>query len=764
MNKTTSITKISCFLAVFVLSIISTWAQCTAPAAVTITEITSVSAKVQWNSSASADGYEIEIRTSGVGGSGSDGLVSTFTEPSNSTYTVSNLTPATNYIAYVRTKCVDGTKTPYTASETFTTSGLGQVLALVATEITGESFLARWATLPGATEYRVLYSQDPLVAVSPLIEYAGINLVKTIFDLDSEETYYYKVQARVGDGPWIADSNIILVETNVIEPTIAVWNGINWTAQPTAQKDVFINANFNTATDEFGFGLNTKDLRLASGNKFTVASGTGVLVYGSIINEADVTDFVVESNGNIKQQVPLGNTSVITNTGPITVVRNSFPIYRLDYTAWSSPVSNQSLVNFSPNTTANRFYQYTSSTASYTPIASTNVFVPGKGYLIRAPNNYTAYDTIAPTAGVSWEGKFQGIPNNGTITFNLEQKFNLVGNPYPTDMANSAFLNRNEDNIEGSMWFWRRRNNPNGGDTSSYYAVYSRLGGTNITPITDGGLEVPSTRPGLVSKVGQAFLVQTKSASTNPVLLFDESVKKEDNFENIFFKQQADQVEKHVFYLNMTAANGIFSQVLLGFAGDASDGVDRNDAVYIGDSPIALSSLIDNQAYTIQGKALPFDATQEFAMRFETSIAGSYNIALEDVTGMFIENVDPILVDMMTNTSTNLRNGSYSFATETGVFDTRFKVVFVETALGTVDNAINANAVAVINNNNVLSIDAGSYTINNIVIYDMLGRAIYKTSNVDSTTTSISDLRSQKQIILVQISTDHGVVTKKVQF
>ena len=223
-------------------------------------------------------------------------------------------------------------------------------------------------------------------------------------------------------------------------------------------------------------------------------------------------------------------------------------------------------------------------------------------------------------------------------------------------------------------------------------------------------------------------------------------------------------MERHKFYLTLTGGPGIGSEILLCYASNAINGVDSSDGKYIGDSPIALTSLIDNNSYVIQAKALPFQNTSEFALRFQTSVAASYTISLGDVTGMFTENVDPILVDMLTNTTTNLRNASYTFASEIGIYDTRFKIVFEETALGNVDVVADANAVVVMSKDNVLTINAGTYTINNVEIYDMLGRKIYSKSNVDSNTTSIADLKSQQQIILVQIATDHGVVTKKVQF
>ena len=760
MNKITTLKKISLVLAVFMLSVASAFAQCLPPSAVNISGQTQVSALVTWTTQASAvGGYEIEIRTSGLGGDGNVGLVSTFVEPSQSatTFVTDNLNPATNYVAYVRSRCGGGITSTFTASSSFSTLALVPPVAIDATEITGESFLAQWIPSAGADQYRVMYSET--ADYEEFIEVlAGANTLKLIIELEPNMEYWYKVSAKKGSGPWTEYGNSILVTTNEIEPAIATWNGTNWNAQPTSTKDVVIAGNFNTSIHEFGNGLNTKNLTLNATKSFTIASGTYIQVHGSVINNSDASKFVVQSNANLNQR------DASANTGEITVLRNSFNIYKLDYTMWSSPVEDQNLLGFSPNTIATRFYSYDSSSDLFTMINNPGgtTFVAGDGYLIRAPNNWPAYNVTNPVAGTKFEGKFVGKPHNGPYLRTLAAGYNMVGNPYPTDLSANQLTTANSAVIDKVIWFWRRRNNETQGPTTSYYAVWTGLGATS-TGVENDGVLTPGTKPNGIIKVGQGFIVKSKTNAVNPALTFNKNVKKDDNFINIFLKSQ-EEVEKHVFYLNMTGAEGIFSQVLLGYAADATDDVDDNDAEYIGDSPIALSSLIGEKAYTIQGKALPFNATQNFSLRFQTSVAGTYNIALEDVTGMFEQNVDPILLDMLTNTQTNLRNASYSFATEPGVFDTRFKVLFEETALGTVGNSIDANSVVAINNNNVLNISAGSYVINSVEVYDLLGRNIYSANNVDASTTSISNLKATQQIILVKIATDHGTVTKKVQF
>ena len=75
-----------------------------------------------------------------------------------------------------------------------------------------------------------------------------------------------------------------------------------------------------------------------------MASGTSVTVENAIVNNAASSNFIVENNANLIQ------TNAVANTGSIKVRRNSNPLYRFDYTLWSSPLIGQNLKGFSSAT------------------------------------------------------------------------------------------------------------------------------------------------------------------------------------------------------------------------------------------------------------------------------------------------------------------------------------------------------------------------------------------------------------------------------
>src|SRR5690606_31945187 len=143
--------------------------------------------------------------------------------------------------------------------------------------------------------------------------------------------------------------------------------------------------------------------------------------------------------------------------------------------------NGQSLLQFSPQTVPTRFYDYQTTTDFFVPISANSQFQPAKGYLIRAPNNHPAYNDASPVPGTSWIGEFYGTPNSGNISYSLDtsgDKFNMIGNPYPSALSLEEFLIVNS-NIEGTIYFWRRKNAQNDDSTTqAYYATYTSAGGT----------------------------------------------------------------------------------------------------------------------------------------------------------------------------------------------------------------------------------------------------------------------------------------------
>jgi len=531
--------------------------------------------------------------------------------------------------------------------------------------------------------------------------------------------------------------------------TSTTWtDASNWNnGVPTATTDVLIGTG--TFQPIIASNESIKSLTLNASTTLTVTSGFNLTVTGAVVNNGGT--MTIENNANLIQS---GTTN--TNTGSIIVNRNSNALYRSDYTIWSSPVFDQKLLAFSPLTSITpyiRFYNYNETTNFYSEVATPAItpFTAGAGYLIRMPNTGTA-NYGAGTETLTFQGIFTGVPNNGDYTkavtyLDASHGYNMVGNPYPSTINADTFIAANAANIETGLYFWRKTNSV----TGSAYAVYNPIGGTTATA-TAPSSEVPN---GII-QVGQGFFVKAKSGAT--AITFTNAMRVANNA-NQFFKTKA--VQKDRLWLNLTSASGVFGQTLVGYTADATLGVDMYDAKYINDSPVALTTNIASEEYTIQGRPT-FDPTDVVALNFKTNATGDYTIALGQFDGAFASGQDVYLLDNNTGAETNLKLGSYTFNTTAGTDNSRFTLKYQKT-LKVGENAFNENSVSVYKNNGTIYVNSGEVAISNIKVFDIQGRLVAEQKNVKSTAASIPNLKSKNQVLIVKVSGENNkVVTKKV--
>ncbi|WP_187657925.1 hypothetical protein [Flavobacterium macrobrachii] len=547
-----------------------------------------------------------------------------------------------------------------------------------------------------------------------------------------------------------------------VDSTSTTDGGITWSnGTPTAQKSVLfdggtavINSNFSACT-----------LELKNNAVVTVNSGFDVVLNGRLIVESGSV-FTLSNNANLLQN------NTLTNSGNIIVKRNSSSLKRLDYTLWSSPVSGQGLYAFSKTTLPNRFYIYNTNANIYSnslgfnliglqyppPLVAPNgingtdtnntLFALGKGYLIRVPWDH-------PTVPTIWTGEFKGVPNNGDIIFSMVnggegQRYNLIGNPYPSPISMSQFVENNSANITGALYFWRETNN------NTYNNAYcSWAGGTFVS---NGEAQVFD--PNGVIRTGQGFFVEALGNATS--VYFNNS-QRLSNHANQFFKTNnttSDDIETNRYWLNLTNSLGVFSQMAVGYISNATNGVDVYDGRNINTGDYLLNSILDNTDYTIQGKALPFDINDVIPLSYKVSTAGTYNISIDHTDGVFSNGQLIYLKDNTTATIHNLSNGNYSFTSNPGSFTDRFEIVYQTQQLNA--DLFTANSVGVINQDDKFIINSKNILMKSVKIFDIGGRLLQ-----EHTTKGSDQILINKgfinQVLLFKITLENGlVVTKKV--
>lgn len=523
----------------------------------------------------------------------------------------------------------------------------------------------------------------------------------------------------------------------VYKPLISIWTGEinahwnnpeNWAAQelPVAGSDVYIYSDNPAIIDG--------NVLIAS---ITLGEEAAVTVKGTLdVGNINVTTggrLVIANNANLLQ------SETAMNTGIIKVVRNSSLMKHLDYTIWSSPTANQGLQEFSPNTLNYRIYTYGTLIDQWK--VATGNFVPGIGYMFRAPNIFGLNDYV-------YQGKFDGTPNNGNITLNFSDvgQYQGIGNPYPSNIDIEAFWNENP--AAGTLYFWTNTNPwVDGAYTATNWAMYSRMGATAAA----GSTKLPQDH----IPIGQGFVIETNQTDT---IVFNNTMRTAQS--GIFFRTATQ--DKHRFWLNLSGTIQDFNQILIGYMNGATAAEDfRIDSKMFNYNGSALYSLIDNnqEAYVIQGRALPFQDFDVVPLGFRAINSGSYTISLTHFDGVFAQGQDIFLKDNLTQTEHNLKDGDYSFVSNQGEFNTRFEIVY-RSSMDVTNPELDVTWV-IYAKDKTFFIETQGVAMKQVVVYDMLGRIIYQ-SQVQGNTHSFDQPRTNQLLVVKVITVAGKELTKKL--
>ena len=542
------------------------------------------------------------------------------------------------------------------------------------------------------------------------------------------------------------------------------WNGSSWSnGVPVCNAyAVQMQGDYNTLMHG---EITACSLTIFSGN-ITVASGDNFIIKGSVINAGGTLTF--ENNANLIQ---IDNAS---NFGSITYNKNSSALYNYDYTIWSSPVSGvQTLKGFSPGTLDERFYVYNTALGAFSNYLSasgvfgaspdTETFTPGKGYLIRMPDGWSE-DVPLP-----YQGSFTGVPNNGNVNIGLSTQgngYNAVGNPYPSPINIHDFLISNQTQLDnGTLYFWRKRNATSGTayatvTLAAYVAATAEGGDTSDGQFADGQEDQWVINP------GQGFFVKASAGASS--LGFTNTMRRAVN-NNQFFRVNAEEqyaaeniTEMSKMWLNITNDANDFGQAAVVYSDITTLGLDYGyDGRLFNDGVVSIYSLAENTRLSIQARNA-FSPSDEVPLGYKATVGGNYTISLDKYTGVFAQGQVIYLRDNVTGSLHNLKESTYSFATEGGTFNDRFEILYMS-ALNTAMPVANLDSIVVYKKDNVITVNSGSTLMDNIQVYDIQGRLIYESRSINASEAHITNLAAQQQMLLLRITAVNGTkATKKI--
>ena len=482
-------------------------------------------------------------------------------------------------------------------------------------------------------------------------------------------------------------------------------------------------------------------------------------------NSITVTEWVHVNTGgifDIRDSASLVQIDNDVNLGDVRIERDTQPIYRYDYTYWSSPLTTASsykLLDLSPDTLGDKFFSWQSTVANgngnwiLESAASTDM-VNGTGYAIRAPQTFSPDQTIKAV----YTATFEGIPANGDVNIPIvigtdanvgtyygdtvvgadDDQWHLIGNPYASAVDLVSFLNTNSALLDGTAYLWTHNSAPDASYADPFYADFGAnyTGSDYATVNTLGATATAATggaAPTRYIASGQSFFVM---GLANGTATFNNTMRISGN--NDSFMRTTDEastmtnidIEKHRLWLNLSNDEGAFSQILVGYAEGATLEWNRGlDGLANGGNFVSFYSIITEGNLAIQGRPLPFDDEDVVPLGFNATVANTYRIGIDHLDYLFNDQ-GIYLRDNDTGFIHDLKTAPYIFTSEVGTFNERFELIYKDPNLLSIEEyAINENSVKVINNE-TLDVVSTTKNIKRVVVYDVLGRVLQDRKSV----------------------------------
>lgn len=569
------------------------------------------------------------------------------------------------------------------------------------------------------------------------------------------------------------------------------WNGLssdwfsasNWTPNgvPTATDCVTIsNVGFSPIISgpsvAYAYAVNVP----SNGNLEIASNGT--LVVTDIINVNASGTFDIKNNGNLIQ---INN---VTNTGNINMERIAF-VDNTDYVYWSSPVAGFSAANISTFSNNTNLYKWVPTIPGNgigefgNWVNTTETMVLGKGYIERDLNN-------APVnSPVNFTSTFIGVPNNGNITTPIsrgtyntvgsypspysptnatqdDDNWNLLGNPYPSSISADAFLTANATKIAGFITIWRHGISPNTSALDPFYNNYAY----NYDPsdYLTYNLSGPSSPLGFDGYIaaGQGFVVlmNPSSASTSMTASFNNSMRSSSYRNDQFYRTEnrnMDNLPEGRIWLDLVSSTSSCS-MLVAYVNGATN---QKDQMYDAQADLKASfniySLLEGyDRNTIQGRSVPFDVNDQVPLAVKVPTSGNYTIFINGIDGL-LSTQNIYLEDKLYHIIHDLRTVPYTFYAEEGETLDRFVLRFSNQILSTDDHNY-ADQVTVFVNNHI-NVKSLGQSINEISVYDTLGKTLLNRKNINQQEIILSELLANTEMLIVKVKLENDqVVTKKI--
>ena len=502
-------------------------------------------------------------------------------------------------------------------------------------------------------------------------------------------------------------------------------------------------------------------LQISNTASLKIFGGGSLTTKGKITNLGNGDNFILESDANLIQIDNISNVGSVKVERMVNGLRYS-PGTAVDYVYWSSPVAGQKTKGaggFSPATPNNSFLYYRESN-DYFYETGDLTFTPGRGYAVQAETN-------KGSSPFNRLFEFKGTPNNGDIGFPLAftdaaHGYNLVGNPYPSNINFEQLYAANSNLIWNTAYFWTNNVYTPSQMSQNYggnnYAVYNGTGGNSANKVAGGTGN--NVIPNGVIKVGQGFIVQAKMLGTLD-LKNNYGLNHELRTGSVGTFYSKGVGEKNRFWIKLIGPTRLENSQLIGYVEGATDDFEQDyDAEAFDNYSDLFYSAIPGKKLLIQGKGQTFTTEDKIILGANFFQNGTYTIALENSEGIFKGFQDIYLKDKQEGIITNLSQGPYNFNTIKGDNALRFEIIYKPETLLATEGAEKENLLVYRDGSNFV-IKSLSKKITEVEVYDASGRLQF-TQKPNQTLVNIPAEQLIRGVYVLKIRQGMEMTMKKI--
>jgi hypothetical protein len=522
--------------------------------------------------------------------------------------------------------------------------------------------------------------------------------------------------------------------------------------------NVVMNNNFTTSVSNNLIA--TGNLNVNTSKTVLVNADDFIQVNNNLTNNGT---FTIEDDGSLIQ---VNNSAV--NTGSINYQRNTSGV-PLDYVFWSSPVNGV-------NTPTGYIYSWSPTIANpnggegnWINAAST-LMQAGSGYIMRGvlSRNFTGLPRngiVTPSISRGNNIGSGSVGPNGVMRTDTDDNWNLIGNPYPSSISVNSFLSANS-NIDGFVRLWTHGTLPSTAITDPFYDNFvSNYTAADYIAINGAGA---TSGPGTLSVVGGAqsfFVLMNPGVAATETITINNSMRSRDYSNSQFYRSSENaNIEKNRIWLDLLTPNNVSTRALVAYISDATNERDRMyDAITDYKSAQNFYSMIENEIFAIQGRAT-FVSEDKVPLGFISPVTGINLISIAAVDGLFDGQQDIYIEDKELNIIHDLRQRPYSFYAQSGIHNERFVLRYTDGRLSNDDNQFNDDDLFVLSNDNI-QIISNSEAIQEVEIFDVLGRKLISKKNVDSNSIIIDEIVKSNNALIINVVLNNNVkICRKVLF